>query len=103
MPAARSPNRAAIDSPRDAAKLPEGRTSVNWQNWGGFDAPRRLQAVRVQQVAEQFDPVDQAWAWARKRRCRVDGEDPLCAEGLDLIAMLRGLSQRVGDVVAAGH
>ena len=58
--------------------------------------------VRVQQVAEQLDPFDEARAGAREVRRRVDREHTR-AEPREPLALLHRLGGGLLGVVAAGH
>ena len=58
----------------------------------GRDPRRRGDALRVEQVGEQLDALDQPRSRPRERRGRVDGDDPLGAERASRSACSRACS-----------
>src|SRR3954447_20740162 len=63
---------------------------------------RRGNEVRVEEVAEQLDPVDQSRTGAGEVRRRVDGDDPGPARR-EAVALVHRLLGGALDVVAARH
>ena len=69
----------------------------------GGDPRRRVDELRVEQVGEQLDAVDQPRARARERRGRVDGDDPLGAERAQRSPWSRACAAASARVQAARH
>ena len=68
-----------------------------------LEALGRRDAVRVEQVAEQLDALDQARPRARERRGGVDRVERARAERLELVPVRQRLLRGLVRVQAAGH